>query len=73
MIHVATGNALDVVYDYVDGVQVLKGLQRHGDDGIIPLPEADGLVEVLRVVIAECRDSYRRAGAVAGGLNELSV
>lgn len=24
MIHVATGNALDVVYDYVDGVQVRR-------------------------------------------------
>jgi hypothetical protein len=39
-VHVATGNALDVVYDYENGHQVLKGLQRH---------------EVLRVVLNEIR------------------
>jgi len=54
-VHVATGNALDVVYDYENGHQVLKGLQRHGSDEIIPLPEPDGLIEVLRVVLNEIR------------------
>lgn len=54
-VHVATGNALDVVYDYEDGRQVLRGLQRHGSDEVIPLPEPDGLIEVLRVVLNEIR------------------
>lgn len=55
MIHVATGNALDVVYDYENGRQVLRGLKRHGSDDVIPLPEPDGLIEVLRVVLNEIK------------------
>ena len=53
MIHVSTDNALDVVYDYEDGRQVLRGLQQHGSDEIIPLPEPRGLVRVLQTILAE--------------------
>ena len=52
-VHVATGNALDVVFDYEDGRQVLKGLQRHRSDEVIPLPEPQGLIDVLQTVLNE--------------------
>ena len=77
MVHVATGNALDVVYDYDEsGVQILRGLKQHGNDNLIPLPEPQGLVSVLWTVIAECQDSYRKsretdsAQSAAGGSSE---
>ena len=53
MVHVATGNALDVVFDYEDGRQVLRGLQRHGSDDLIPLPQPQGLMDVLQTVLNE--------------------
>lgn len=58
MVHVATGNALDVVFDYdSDGVKRLLGLSRHGDREIILLPDPRGLLDVLAVVINECEVS----------------
>lgn len=65
MVHVATGNALDVVYDYDNGVQVLRGLKRHGSDELIPLPEPTGLIEVLKKIVNECRASQFAADEVA--------
>ena len=57
MVHLMTGNQLDVVMEVENGVQVLRGLKRHGSDEIIPLPEPDALVEVLKRAINECRAS----------------
>jgi hypothetical protein len=57
MVHVATGNGLDVVYDYDGDIQVLRGLMRHGSDEVIPLPEPTGLIEVLKKAVNECRAS----------------
>lgn len=57
MIHVQTGNALDVVYTTdEDGRQVLQGLCRHGSAEIIPLPEPEGLIAVLFQVLREIRE-----------------
>lgn len=58
MVHVTTSNALDVVYDIEDGKQVIKGLQQHSDrDNIIPLPNPQGLVNVLQRIIDEIKQS----------------
>ncbi len=55
MVHVATGNALDVVFDYDEnGIQTLRGLKQHGSDKLIPLPDPQGLLNVLSKVINEC-------------------
>ena len=63
MIHIQTGNALDVVFDLEDGVKVLRGLQRRGSDEIIPLPDPLGLIDVLRAVHNECEVSRLQARA----------
>lgn len=55
MIHVQTGNALDVVYDFEGDRKVLKGLIQHGRNTIVPLREPQGLVNVLQAIIAEIR------------------
>jgi hypothetical protein len=52
-IHVTTGNRLDVVYDYENGRKVLKGLYRHSDRSLIPLPDPQGMVSVLLTVLNE--------------------
>lgn len=54
MIHISTGNKLDVVYDYEDGRQVIKGLKPHGCD-LIPVRDPAGLASVLLRLIDECR------------------
>ena len=60
MIHVATGNQLDVVYDYVDGVKVIKGLSPRGGE-LIPLTDPQGLFDVLGVLLMECQASWKAA------------
>lgn len=57
MIHVTTGNYLDVVLDWKDGRKVIKGLMPWNSEGkIIPLPEPQGLVDVLQDAIKECKE-----------------
>lgn len=47
-IHVRTGNRLDVVEEIVNGQHKIIGLQRLGSDEVIPLPDPEGLLEVLK-------------------------
>ena len=47
MIHITTDNKLDVVYDYHGMKRVLIGLQQHGSDKIIPLPNPHALIPAL--------------------------
>ena len=61
MIHVCTGNLLDVIYDYHGDVKVLKGLQRHRSPDIIPLNDPQGLIDVLQTIVNECEASRVRA------------
>ena len=37
MVHITTGNKLDVVYDYEKGKKVIKGLKQWGSDKLISL------------------------------------
>lgn len=53
MIHIATGNKLDVLYTFKDDRMVLVGLQRVGSDEVIPLPHPKGLLQVLREIVDE--------------------
>lgn len=61
MIHIQTGNQCDVVYDYdVDhnhDIIAFKnlGLKQHGSDTIIPLPNPQGLVDILQSVLEEAK------------------
>lgn len=58
MVHVQTGNGLDVVYDYEDDLMVIKGLYQQESRGentarLIPLPNPQGLANVLIQLIEE--------------------
>jgi hypothetical protein len=55
MIHMTTGNRLDVVYDYDEsGKRIIKGLRPWGGE-LIPLPDPGGLLSSLRTIIEECK------------------
>lgn len=62
MLHITTGNQLDVVCDYdQEGVKVLKGLlwKLETSSYLIPLPNPMGLVTILLEQIKECEKSQR--------------
>lgn len=61
MIHVYTGNLLDVIYDYDGDVKVLKGLQRHRSPDIIPLSDSRMFMDTLQTIVNECEASRARA------------
>ena len=51
MIHISTGNLLDVVYSYDDaGNPIIAGIMERGRD-LIPLPNPRGLVNALQSVL----------------------
>lgn len=54
MVHVCTGNRLDVLYDFSRGVKVFVGLQSRESNEVISLPDPWALVEVLTNILDEC-------------------
>lgn len=57
-VHVATGNRLDVVFDYEGERKVLKGLVSWDDySKVIPLPAPEGLIAVLQQIVSEVKAS----------------
>lgn len=57
-VHIATGNRLDVVFDYEGERKVLKGLMSWDNYGkIIPLPAPEGLIAVLQQILGEVKAS----------------
>lgn len=72
MIHITTGNKLDLLYDYERSYPVLRGLQQWGSDEIIPLPHPDGLLRALQDMTRRQIEAVNKEAdnAVAGGSNE---
>ena len=56
-VHVQTGNQIDVVYTYKDGKQILLGIQPWFLENPIPVPDPEGLISVLRKIVAECQEN----------------
>lgn len=56
MVHITTGNRLDVVYTYEDDRKVLKGLQPWGGE-VIALPDPEGLISVLQRFLIELKEN----------------
>lgn len=56
MVHVQTGNRLDVVYDHEGSRKVLKGL-KPWDGELILLTDPQAVVDVLQTIINECEVS----------------
>lgn len=57
--HMTTGNRLDVVYEYENGRQVIKGLKPWNGE-LIPLTDPVGLVKSLEQIIKECEEYKTR-------------
>lgn len=57
MIHVQTGNNVDVIVDYEEGKQSITGLNVKTADGrvFIPLKDPEGLLSVLSRLMDECK------------------
>lgn len=71
MVHVTTGNKLNVVYDWEGKPphqrKVLKGLQRWHSDELIPLPDPEGLIAVLQRVVDEVKADAAVSGTDPAG------
>lgn len=51
MVHVTTGNKLDVVYEMEGDRKVIKGLWWHKECVLVPLPDPEGLLCSLRAIL----------------------